>query len=307
VTTIPYELTLPQRRRIIKFEKPDILLIQKQRHPDNRPNLYPGTRTVFDLDDAEYVHADKADDVIVCCRDSNAVIAGSRNVAEWCRQYNPNTFVVWTGTPNSLSTSKPTPPSQRRPIVTWATSSAREFVGEAELVRQVILKVAERTPLEFWLYGVPDDSPGSPIHTYLEPIRQARIPHRTFRYMNYGDFVTSLSEVAVGLQPIDASSNLSLGKSFGKVLAYLVADVAVVASDNVDHSEFFRDGENGFLVRDLDGWVNAVETLLTNPSMREQITRTAHTDYEQSLSIEAAARKVDTILRDLLRTHASLD
>ena len=124
--------------------------------------------------------------------------------------------------------------------------------------------------------------------------------------MNYGDFVTSLSEVAVGLQPIDASSKLSLGKSFGKVLAYLVADVAVVASDNVDHSEFFRDGENGFLVRDLDGWINAVEILLKNPSKREQIARAAHSDYEQTLSIEAAARKVDTILRGLLKTHENL-
>jgi hypothetical protein len=40
VTIAPMQLELAQRRRILKLVKPDILFIQKGRHPLNWPELY---------------------------------------------------------------------------------------------------------------------------------------------------------------------------------------------------------------------------------------------------------------------------
>lgn len=62
----------------------------------------------------------------------------------------------------------------------------------------------------------------------------------------------------------------SRGKSFGKLLAYLIADVAIVASNNVDHPLFFQDGVNGVLApNDVDRWVEGTALLLQDlPSVR---------------------------------------
>jgi hypothetical protein len=72
--------------------------------------------------------------------------------------------------------------------------------------------------------------------------------------------VRSLGSFAVGLHPVCTNHAFSLGKSFGKLLAYLAADVAIVTSNAVDHPLFFTDGVNGTLVGDdLEAWALGCE------------------------------------------------
>lgn len=56
--------------------------------------------------------------------------------------------------------------------------------------------------------------------------------------MRYRKFNSSLGRSAVGLQPVCLSNPFSRGKPSGKVLAYLASDVAIVASNAVDHPQF---------------------------------------------------------------------
>src|SRR5262249_58601733 len=105
----------------------------------------------------------------------------------------------------------------------------------------------------FDLYGV-DDGPAA--EPYLDPLRRAGMAVRTYPRLPYRTFIRTLSRATVGLQPVCTDSPFSQGKSFGKVLAYLAANVPVVATDEVDHPVFFRDAENGFLVgNSVPEWV----------------------------------------------------
>src|SRR5450631_2932946 len=52
---IPKQLEFSQRQRILRLEKPDIIILQKSRHPMNRPKFYKGSICVFDIDDADFV------------------------------------------------------------------------------------------------------------------------------------------------------------------------------------------------------------------------------------------------------------
>src|SRR6056297_3527118 len=51
---LPPGLTLAQRRRMIAFAAPDVLVMQGARHALNRPALYPGERIIFDIDDGDF-------------------------------------------------------------------------------------------------------------------------------------------------------------------------------------------------------------------------------------------------------------
>jgi glycosyltransferase involved in cell wall biosynthesis len=99
------------------------------------------------------------------------------------------------------------------------------------------------------------------------------------------------------VQPVCVESEFSRGKSFGKILAYLAGQVAVVASDAVDHPAFFRHGESGMLASDVKSWADALELLLNDPERRESMAMAAHRDYETKLTTPAFARRLDGVLR----------
>lgn len=308
-TVVPPQLSLCQRERIIRRERPDLLLLQQARHPLNRPDLY-SIPCVFDIDDADWCDPARADAIVACCRQSAAVIAGSRAVAEWCGGRNANTTVIWTGTPMPPRPGYP-PQSERGPVVAWAHSSPLGYPHEAALVRDVLVRLAQQTKFDYWVYGVAPHQRQA-MEPHLAPIRSAGVTVRSFPFMPYGSFLRTLQEVAVGLQPVCSENPYSQGKSFGKVLAYVASGVPVVASDAVDHPLFFRDGVNGFLAGDgkdesahIESWVTAVRQLLEDPARRQRIADAAYTDGVAQLSTESAALRVDGVLRSVLQGSKS--
>jgi Glycosyl transferases group 1 len=295
-TIVPPQLELRQRQRLMKLERPDIILMQKARHHLNRPRLYPGIPVVFDIDDADFVDPAAIEGVTECCRESAAVIAGSRFVADWCRSHNPNVCTVWTCTPPPRQATV-SPSKARQPIIAWAPSSAKGCCEEADLVRKVVLGVCEQERAEFYVYGVSDLRW---FEDYSKPLLREHINVRAFPYMKYESFLRELQSSAVGLQPIGLATPYSHGKSFGKILAYLSCHVAVVASDAVDHPLFFRHGDNGFLARKVDEWVDSTVFLLRNPGERQRIALNAYQDFLKRLTTPEGARLVDLALRDTL-------
>jgi glycosyltransferase involved in cell wall biosynthesis len=295
-TVVPPQCELVQRRRILRMERPDVIVFQMQRHPLNRPKLYEGYPAVFDIDDADFLDEKCVDAVHECCQTAAAVTAGSRFVADWCSQHNPNVSVIWTAT--QVPPSRPLPrPRERQPIVTWAQSVPDRYPAERTLVIEIITALARRNiQFDFWLYGVAEKAG---IADLLWAAEKAHVPVKTHPFLSYPNFIESLSQVAVGLQPIAMESPFSRGKSFGKVLAYLAADVAVVASDALDHPLFFRHGENGMLARTAEDWAENTARLLQDVEMRQQLTDRAWKDFASQLSTESAAAKLADVLRKI--------
>ena len=297
-TVVPPQCELVQRRRILRLEKPDLIVLQMQRHPLNRPNLYDGYPAVFDIDDADFLDPRCAQAVRECCQTSRAVTAGSRFVADWCAQFNPNVTVLWTAAP--VPKARPIPrPQDRAPVLTWAQSAPDRYPRELELVSQIIRGLAGGgVKFELRLYGVSD--PGG-IAALLSAAQQFAVPVKTHPFLPYDEFIDSLRHVPVGLQPIAVESPFSRGKSFGKVLAYLAADVAVVASDALDHPLFFRHGENGLLARSLEDWIAHAARLLQDPEFRQSLCDRAWQDFSHNLSTESAAEKMKAVFETALR------
>jgi len=296
-------LSLSQRRRIVALERPDIILLQQARHPLNRPRYYPGVPTVFDLDDADILDPRNTGDVIECVSQSKAAIAGSRYVAELLKPHNPNVSVVWTCVDRNV-TAPVTPQRQREPVVSWASLNPASFPLEAELIQRAMVALAARTPFTFRLYGARDRwgvRSSEWAERYVAPIREAGAQIELVGLLDYDAFLKSLESVAVGLQPVCPEDEHSRGRSFGKVLAYLIAGTAVVASDAVDHPLFFRSGENGVLVPNLpQAWATACADLLANTELREKVAAAGRADLGRRLVASAAAERLDRIFRSVL-------
>jgi len=287
---VPPWLGLAQRQRIIRKERPDVILLQQSVHPLNRPWLYPGVPCVFDADDAYIINTPET--VVPCCRQSAAVIAGSRNLANRFREHNSHVSVVWTGTYIKEARGL-IPSAQRGRVITWALSDALSAGHESLFVREVLLRLAKRTKFSFRLYGV--NAPEA-VAEYLQPIRDAGVEVTTFPMLRYRPFVDSLHDVAIGLTPICQAHAFFQGKSFGKILGYIAADVAVVAANAIDHPLFFRHGENGMLAdENVDQWVECCATLLDDPERRSKMVAQARQEFMARLTVTRCAELVDEV------------
>ena len=299
VTVVPKQLELLQRQRILRIQKPKVILIQKARHPLNKASLYPGIPIVFDIDDADYLDAYQYDAIVECCKLSKSVIAGSVAVAKWCSDFNSSVQVVWTGTPDSIVPHNSKQSSEREPIVAWACSTSIGYPEEAEFIKKVLEKLADRISFEFWLYGV--DSEGN-AEKLFGNLRNKGVTVRYYYYMLYKNFINTLGQVSVGLHPLLPKKNaFSGGKSFSKILAYLVANVAVVVSDAADHREFFEHGKNGMIVDEVDDWVESIYELLTDNELRQKLVDNANKDFYSNLTTEVASKKVEGILLGVIK------
>ena len=294
VVSVPEPLSLSQRRRLLALERPDVIFMQQTRHLLNQPKLYPGFATVIDADDADYLDPRHQARIAASAADASAVIGGSRFVAACLGAHNPRAHVLWTSTP--LPTSTPAiPPEKRGPIVSWAHASPLGYHHEATFIRDVMTDVCRRTACTFWLFGTQEHQ----ATEWFAPLRAAGGRCEAIGSLGYDAYLAKVAESAVGIQPVSPEHEFSQGKSFGKLLAYLSGQVAVVASRAVDHPRFFRDGWNGLLPEhDVKAWSDAIVSLVDDRAHSAVIARRGWEDFKSRLTSEVFARLLDPILRE---------
>lgn len=294
----PPQLELVQRQRLVRRERPDIVVLQKARHRLNRPEFYPDTKCVLDIDDSYFLVPGQDEGIVQCMEQCERVICGSRYLADYARQYNGAVDIIWTG-------SRPRPPPGTKkaspPVVAWAVSSVSDYLPELTLVMSA-LELVERTDWQFWLFGEADTARGVRL---TRPLESRGIPVRIFPFLDFDQFLSTLEEVSIGLAPlVPDQTRIGMGKSFGKILHYLNCRVAVVASDAADHPLFFENGVNGFLATSAREFAQRIDLLIAREDLRETVVQRAHRDYLDRLSIHSAARKMDGVLRSVLVQRA---
>lgn len=290
---LPWTLTLAQRQRLIARFRPDVLVMQGARHGLNRPALYPEYTVVYDMDDADFHLPHLEQPVREAMGQVAGVIAGSSYVADWCRGQGANAHVVWTGTP--VSKRRPVPQSKRPPVVAWAQTRPESYTREAEFVLEVMRRLSQQRPeVQLRLYDRQGQESG-----FLERFLEAGIRVEWRETCQYSDYLRSFDDVSLGLAPLCPETPFSRGKSFGKVLAYLDAHVPVIASDACEHGRFF--GENNpALPNDPGRWAERMKHLLGNVGARQAVADNDFARFQEQLSLEAAARRVDAVLRRFL-------
>lgn len=298
VLVLSPRLTLAQRHRCIARLDPDLLLMQGARHVLNRPDLYPAWPVVFDMDDADFHLPHLAEPVRRAMPKVRLVLAGSRYVADWCRDAGAGeAHVVWTGAPVSKA---PRPPHVTRPpVVAWAQTRPMTYRREADMVRQVMAALSRDHPdLRLRLFDrQPGDDPG-----FAEWFRAAGIRTEWAEKALYRDYIRLFDDVSLGLAPLSDETPFSRGKSFGKVLAMLDRHVPVIASDLGEHGAFFTD-TTGIVSNRFDDWVSGAARLLADPAARQAMAEAAAAAFRDRLSETAAVHRTDAILRASLHNQ----
>ena len=168
---VPPWLSLRRRLQIVAREQPDVILLQQSRHPLNRPPFYRGIPCVFDADDADVLNAPEVRGRLLPRKP--AVIAGNRFLARSSRD--SMIMSTWSGPARTSIRLLGRPQPGRGPVIAWAHSDPLGYPAEAEFVRSILLRLADRRTFQFHLYGVQDRTA---VGHYLKPLRDRGVDVR---------------------------------------------------------------------------------------------------------------------------------
>lgn len=90
----------------------------------------------------------------------------------------------------------------------------------------------------------------------------------------------------------------SKGKCALKLLQYMASGVPAVASPVGMNADVVRHGENGFAPSTVDGWIEAVRALASDPGLRARLGAAGRRTVEEGYALSVTAPRLAVILRD---------
>lgn len=106
-----------------------------------------------------------------------------------------------------------------------------------------------------------------------------------------------LDAIDVGLCPLIQNTRFNLSKSPVKLLEYMAMGKSVVASRIGEAAELISDGENGFLARDKEEFINKMRILTKDKHLRERMGLNALKTIRQNFTTSQQADSLYYLIR----------
>ncbi len=237
-------------------------------------------------------------------READGVIVATKRLAERLAPISERVHVV----PNALDERL----FVRRPSEWAAPTTERKVLGymgtithdaDLTIISQALRKVLERHPgdLEFQLIGGCSDSAFLNSLDGL-PVRVLDVGENA-RYPQFVRWMTENVHWDVAIAPLEETS-FTLCKSDIKFLDYSALGVPGIYSHVPAYQDTVRHLENGYLVKnDADAWVEAIEQLLADDSLRLRLARNAEEYVRSNRMLKQNARRWRDALTSIFCEH----
>lgn len=120
-----------------------------------------------------------------------------------------------------------------------------------------------------------------------------------------GAEVPAIQTFDIGIMPLE-DGPFERGKCGYKLIQYMACGLPVVASPVGVNSHIVEHGVNGFLARTEDEWVEALQTLISDASLRRRMGAAGREKVERAYSLQSAAPRLAELLRSATRTPRKL-
>lgn len=246
---------------LLRLPKAKTVLLQKKLiRPSEFDRLKArGEKVIYDFDDAVYLNPKVRDRFEHIVRNSDAVFAGNRVLAEAALPYNRNTVIVPTGL--DLGCYRPIR-SEREgsPVIGWI--GTRHNLANLYGLSSVLKKMRERGT-RFRLRYICDGP---------DPLLDAD----GWQYVPWseGSERDSLAGLDIGLMPLK-DNEYNRGKCGFKIIQYMAMGIPAVASPVGFNSELITHGRDGFLCPDPSGWEECLQALITDPGKYAAVRKSA--------------------------------
>ena len=242
-----------------------------------------GIPLIYDIDDLIYLprasranafamRFRKEERIARIIRSATHVIVCTEYLLRFALRY--NRAVTRISSTIDAATYYPRQPSRETRSVTIGWSGSHSTSPYLQLLSRVLQKLSRQFDVRLLVIGDP--------RFRIDGVRVDARPWRRERE------TSDLAEMDIGVYPLP-DEEWVLGKSGLKALQYMGMGVPVVASGIGAACEFIRDGENGFLVRSVDEWVDRLSRLICEPALRAAMGRAGRMTVEERFSVQVTA------------------
>jgi len=247
-------------------------------------------RLVFDFDDAIYYRSDFDSRTDLdsqsrmlkfqyLAQRADLVIAGNRILAEYARQYNTRVRIL----PSSVETrgipTKDYGVTSDRTIIGWVGGAYN--LHHLRLLTPVLQKLAAHHNIQVRI--VCSDG--------------ILIPSVDVRFIPWR-LETQDAEIAafdIGVMPLPDNRSTE-GKCGYKALQYMAAEVPPVVSDVGINREIIEDGREGYVLKNIDDFLEVLQTLIENKALRKMLGERARQKVESQYSVHTVGKQLADIL-----------
>jgi glycosyltransferase involved in cell wall biosynthesis len=285
--------------KIREMEKYDVIFVEKEVFPFFPKKLElmlmrRCKKIVTDYDDAVFIPyeshgnrlvraltSDKISGVIAA---SSRVIAGSGFIRRYCEKFNDNVVSI----PTSIDLAK-YPRTQRTPAgggtftVGWIGSQSTTVYLKS--VEKPIDEFCRRHAATFSLIG------GGDAAINIQGLRRVA--------WNEDSEISELDKLDVGIMPLP-DTRWAQGKCAFKLIQYMGAWKPVIASPVGENVTVVQPGVNGFLASSDDDWLQHLERLREDLSLRTAMGRAGRKLVEEKYCLDVTALKLADVLRSAL-------
>jgi glycosyltransferase involved in cell wall biosynthesis len=204
------------------------------------------------------------------CHWAHKVSVGNSYLYNYAIQYNQNVIINPTcvDTVNKHNTIKDQ--NTEKVIIGWTGSfSTLHYLNE---VIEVLQTLESNYSFEFIV--IADQNPNLPL--------------RSFRFIEWKEKteMADLLSINIGIMPLD-NNEISKGKSGFKLIQFLSLGIPVVASPIGVNTQIVDENINGFLCQSKEEWVAALEKLLCNALLRQNMGLNGRKKIEENYSVVA--------------------
>ncbi|HOQ05713.1 MAG TPA: glycosyltransferase family 4 protein [Anaerohalosphaeraceae bacterium] len=221
-------------------------------------------------------------------RGMDAVIAGNDYLADYYSRYCRSIFVVPTGIDTRRFTPKPASDNPEQPFVIGWTGS-RSNHKYLQMIEPALERFLKAHPDSRFL--IISNGLWKPEHIPPDRIE--------FHFWNPNDETRLLHRMSVGLMPL-ADDPWTRGKCSFKMLQYMASGLPAVVSPVGMNKQVLAKGPAALAARTIDEWVEALETLSRNPSLRQSMGQTGRRIIEEFFSVEILSERLAEIFRLVL-------
>jgi glycosyltransferase involved in cell wall biosynthesis len=111
-----------------------------------------------------------------------------------------------------------------------------------------------------------------------------------------------IRDADIGIMPID-DLPFERGKCGYKLIQYMACGLPVVGSSVGANTKIVINGETGFLVKEIDDWIAAIERLVLNQDMRLRFGRLGRERVEKYYSINSSAPRLNKVIEQAIESE----
>ncbi len=289
-------------------DKKAILYIQRFNYHSFAPylaHLFNKNRIILDFDDWEmrenpkyyfgFYPSSKAHFFTrLIAKESIFCITASRFLQKFLSEFNKKVYYIPSGVDTELFKPSLDGLSEKKIIFSWVgTLHKKEYIENLEFALSCFHLLRKRY-LHIYFDITGDGIYRSDLEKIINRYNDQNIS--LTGWINPDAIPEHLINIHIGLLPVSNDRQFNQAKSPSKLFEYMAMAKPTISSRFGEAEEIIQDGENGFLAKRKEEFVERMQRLIEEPRLRRRMGQKARRTIERDYSLKVLGRRLYRIL-----------